>query len=141
MTMFSRKEVFIFALVLGLLFISFNGEEVEGRSMVSGWMTANHPDMYNVGKKIPNGRRLDLLLRILRRKIHLTRMLNDAGIDSPKKKLPLFTPLVHIHPNNHNSNLFRFQKKFFLSKLIWIGIKYLLTYILMYVQFTSLSKN
>ena len=110
MTMFPRKELVIFAVVLALLYISFNGEQVECRSMVSGWITANHPDMYNDGKKITNGRRLDLLLRILRRKIHLTRMLNHAPPkDQRSKKKLLFSYLVHIHPNVDIFNLFRFK--------------------------------
>ena len=73
----SRKHLALVTLLFGLITIS-SKYCVECRS-VSGWITANYPDMYNEHvKQRSDRRRLQLLLAILRRKIDLTGAINAA---------------------------------------------------------------
>ena len=73
----TSKHLALVTLLFGLITIS-SKHSVEGRS-VSGWITANYPDMYNEHvQRTSDRRRLQLLLGILRRKIDLTGAINAA---------------------------------------------------------------
>ena len=65
------KHLIILTLFLGLIIISV--KKIEGRS-ISGWRTANYPNIYNEPQRVSDKRRLELLLGFLKRKIHLTRI-------------------------------------------------------------------
>ena len=65
------KHLIILTLFLGFIIIS--AKKIEGRS-VSGWRTANYPNMYNEPQRVSDRRRLELLLGFLRRNIQLTRI-------------------------------------------------------------------
>ena len=65
------KHLIILTLFLGFIIIS--AKKIEGRS-ISGWRTANYPNMYNEPQRVSERRRLELLLGFLKKKIHLTRI-------------------------------------------------------------------
>ena len=65
------KHLIILTLFLGFIIIS--AKKIEGRS-VSGWRTTNYPNMYNESQRVSDRRRLELLFKFLKRKIHLTRI-------------------------------------------------------------------